>query len=387
MLKIAIPLSSFKGDQWIGGVNYFRNLLLATNRFSEGRYQITLLTARPELFSDVSGVFARAECWAGVLPIVSRAAKKLGPHDFDFFLLRKLKRERYDLISHVHIGRQQDIATLPWVPDFQHRMLSHLFSTQELKQREKNIAMSAYFGRLLVSSQSAKEDFQRCYSFADRVHVSVLKFYSLIEPIRESSTTRSEICARYRIPERYFYVPNQFWQHKNHRILIEAMSRCRNQAEIVCSGKTEDYRNPAYFRELLTYARKLGVEKRFHVLGVIPYEDVISLMRHAMAVINPSLFEGWSTTVEEAKALGKRILLSSIPVHLEQAPDHAWYFPPNDSAQLAELLDRVSGEWTEAAEFERMTHAASMQPNNRRAFIDEFYSIARACVMGGSGSV
>ncbi len=37
------------------------------------------------------------------------------------------------------------------------------------------------------------------------------------------------------------------------------------------------------------------------------------------ALINPSQFEGWSTTVEEAKSLGVKMLLSDLEVHKEQA--------------------------------------------------------------------
>ena len=39
----------------------------------------------------------------------------------------------------------------------------------------------------------------------------------------------------------------------------------------------------------------------------------------SVALLNPSHFEGWSTTVEEARALGVPMLLSDLDVHLEQA--------------------------------------------------------------------
>ena len=70
----------------------------------------------------------------------------------------------------------------------------------------------------------------------------------------------------------------------------------------------------------------------------MPYSDVIALMRYSVAVINPSLFEGWSTTVEEAKSLGKSILLSDIPVHREQSPVRGHFFKANSAEQLAEEM-------------------------------------------------
>ena len=73
----------------------------------------------------------------------------------------------------------------------------------------------------------------------------------------------------------------------------------------------------------------------FRVLGSIPDHDLLGLMRNSVAILNPSLFEGWSTSVEEAKSLGKTVLLSDIAVHREQAPDLGVYFHPQDAEDLA----------------------------------------------------
>ena len=53
-------------------------------------------------------------------------------------------------------------------------------------------------------------------------------------------------------------------------------------------------------------------------------------MRKAMAVIQPSLFEGWSTVVEDARALGKPMILSDFPVQIEQDPPSSDYFERNN---------------------------------------------------------
>ena len=57
----------------------------------------------------------------------------------------------------------------------------------------------------------------------------------------------------------------------------------------------------------------------------LPYAELLVLMQGARALINPSRFEGWSTSVEEARTLGVPMLLSSIAVHREQAGDVADY--------------------------------------------------------------
>ncbi len=77
-------------------------------------------------------------------------------------------------------------------------------------------------------------------------------------------------------------------------------------------------------------------------MDLVPRRHVISLMRTCMALINPSFFEGWSSTVEEARALGVPMLLSDIAVHREQMESTAIYFNAADAAGLAgKLLEIV----------------------------------------------
>ena len=105
-------------------------------------------------------------------------------------------------------------------------------------------------------------------------------------------------------------------------------------------------------------AAEMGCARSSRCLGLVSYADLIGLMRYLTALINPSLFEGWSTTVEEAKSLGKTIILSDIPVHREQAPENGRFFDPGwPRTQLAdrmiEVADGYSRRAQEMAQFDR----------------------------------
>jgi glycosyltransferase involved in cell wall biosynthesis len=69
---------------------------------------------------------------------------------------------------------------------------------------------------------------------------------------------------------------------------------------------------------------------------------VISLLRTCAALINPSFFEGWSSTVEEARVLGVPMLLSDIAVHREQMQNAATYFNAADAEGLAANLREIA---------------------------------------------
>ena len=111
-----------------------------------------------------------------------------------------------------------------------------------------------------------------------------------------------------------------------------------------------------------------GIQANFRHLGMIPIGDVYALLRSAAALINPSSFEGWSTTVEEAKSFGTPMILSDIGVHREQAAGGALYFGLEDASALANHLAAV------AAAFEPSEPRMPLPDTDRRvaAFAADF---------------
>jgi glycosyltransferase involved in cell wall biosynthesis len=164
-----------------------------------------------------------------------------------------------------------------------------------------------------------------------------------------------QILSTLKIDEPFFHIPNQLWAHKNHSVVIEALKILKAKGNcplVISTGFTEDYRNPSYFPALLKDVEAYGLTDHIRFLGLIEYEQVATLMRKSVALINPSLFEGWSTTVEEAKSLGKKILLSDIPVHKEQSPGRGEFFPTNGPEKLAELITQSMNVYDDSIEEE-----------------------------------
>jgi glycosyltransferase involved in cell wall biosynthesis len=145
----------------------------------------------------------------------------------------------------------------------------------------------------------------------------------------------------YGLPERFFFLPNQLWAHKNHICVVRALKILKEEkCEVVvaATGNPLDMRHSAYFDALMEEVRAADLKENFRFLGIVPYEHVLALMQSAAALVNPSRCEGWSTTVEEAKSSGAPMILSSLPVHREQAGDGALYFSPDSPQELATHL-------------------------------------------------
>jgi glycosyltransferase involved in cell wall biosynthesis len=378
VIRVAFVLAGRTGV-WLGGLNYYRNLLSAIGAtrgtqlepvlFVGERYDSGALTEFPPvevhqvpMLDRLTPGWAARTLWRGGLA----SDRPLG---------RLLERNGVAVMSHSgHLGRFARVPAIGWVADLQHRRLPELFGRPMWLWRDAKYRSLAHFAdHLLVGSEAGRSDLLDLAPAA-AAKTSVLRFV-VDPPPAERLPSTEELRGRYGLPERYLYLPNQFWVHKNHALVVEALRRLRargRELTVVATGVPYDRRRPGHFEELMRRAEEAGVSGDFRVLGVVPYEHVTTLLRGATAMLNPSLFEGWSTTVEEAKSLGKRTLLSDIPVHREQAPAGSEYFDPHDPDALAELMERAFDRDDLEADRQLAERAAAELPERRRRFVETY---------------
>jgi glycosyltransferase involved in cell wall biosynthesis len=334
-------------SHWTGGFNYLRNALRVLRLHESARLQPVLFLA-PEVSPDDTRLLAsevveppiRAEWLAGS----RRGARfrKTILTGSDAAAAHAFRRERIDVAFEAgeFFGLRFPVPALTWVADFQSHHLPQFFSWRA--------RWRTYLGRrlqlmgrrmILLSSRDAERD---CHRFLPRSRGRTLVVPFAI-PQPAGLVADPAIPRAHGLPDRYFYLPNQFWQHKNHRVVIEALAIARAHAPemaVAASGSTIDHRDPGFYDELRDRVGTLGLDESFRFLGLVPATDVPQLALQSVAIVNPSLFEGWSTTVEEGKSLGVPLVLSGIGVHREQAGDRARYFDPHSaSAAASALLD------------------------------------------------
>jgi glycosyltransferase involved in cell wall biosynthesis len=104
----------------------------------------------------------------------------------------------------------------------------------------------------------------------------------------------------------------------------------------------EVYPGTEHIEQLRAIVKENKLESYVSFLGVIPRQDQLCMMRHAKAVLQPSRFEGWNTTIEDAKSMQLPVIASSIPVHKEQLENAGTYFDPENDEDLANLLATYS---------------------------------------------
>ena len=387
MIRVAIS-AYLRGNDWLGGMNYFRSLVNALRKYpAPDEFAISILTNRPEKLGDqkagdvdiIHAPWLDSTSRTGYF--LNGAIKTTG--FVNPMLYRYAKTSEIDLITHSTVGFFNACPTLFWMQDFQHCYYPKYFSLYERARRDRNVRISLRTGHILFSSYSAAADFRHFYPHLCGVQAHVLQFTPLVYE-SEKPLRRNELEFKYNLQGEYFFLPNQFWKHKNHKIVIEAMHRLPATFQVVSTGQLSDTRDNEHIREIMALIKQYSLGNRFRLLGVVPRADLLGLMRHALCIINPSLFEGWSTTVEEAKYLGKRVLLSDIPVHREQDPADAVFFSPLDPDELAHAMEGVKDDYDRAQEQKRTEQGKSGYESSIERFSNQFRIIAKKILdLGG----
>lgn len=349
MNKIKVGFLLNLSYSWMGEVNYIKSLLNSIKKYeSQSIHPIIFFPEKIDEklrkeFETLAEVNTTSLLSKGSINyIIWRATRKI--FNTDIYVEIVLRNFKLDIFSHSTLIGLGNTKTLNWIPDFQHLRLPQMFNKNEITLRNKSILnLLNKSDRIVLSSKDAQQDLIENFGFKYKQKVDVIEFVSIIEKYSKYEKNDFEyIKSKYNIPQKYFLLPNQFWKHKNHLLVFEALSILNKKGlniSLVCTGLLDDYRNKDYAISILNFIKETGIDVK--MLGLIKYQYLILLIKSSIAVINPSLFEGWSTIVEECKTLGKNLIISDIPIHREQNPKHVIYFNPYKANQLADILESV----------------------------------------------
>jgi glycosyltransferase involved in cell wall biosynthesis len=343
-MKVLLPLINdvFHSDSnWIAATYYIKNLLnaLASQDDMQIPEHIILLPDTikndlilPEFESNASWI-----TWKYLSKELIALDKVL---EFDKFL----ETLDYDVVLNLNNFPMFGFrgGSIAWIPDFQHIRLSEYFSSDEIEERDRHFELQAVLSdAVILSSNDSKADFKNLFpTYENKAQVyqfaSILaKEYFELDP--------SKTLEKFNIAGDFIYLPNQFWKHKNHRCVFEAWKILRDQGTnipLILTGAKNDYRFPEYQVELDHFIEANNLSSSVHYLGFISREDQIQLYRAASFLLQPSLFEGWSTSIEDAKAVGLPVIASDFSVHLEQVPEGV-FFSSKDPVDLALHVERA----------------------------------------------
>ena len=347
-------LINFNYLKWLGGTSVIKNLINCINIHSKNEIEPILIIKKKlsqkekKEFRNIkllkTNFFQNQKLYTRIynkfLILVFGKSKKYD----DFFLKNKI-----DVLSHsnalsnsLFLGKKSSIKSLPFLADLQYLHYPQYFSFKNIILRKLNIIMCALHStKIILSSFDVKKDLKKVSKIGFKR--SVVHQFIFQSPKKNEILSKSFLKNKYKISTKFFYLPNQYRIHKNHIVVLKALKYLKkiNKLDnllIISTGHSEDHRKINYFSEIKDFILKNNLEKNYRYLGIVPFNEVLSLIYHSVALIHPSKFEGRSSPVEQAKSIGKQIILSNINIHKEQNPKRGIYFSPNNFSKLSTII-------------------------------------------------
>lgn len=367
------------GRSWIGGEHYILNLLHALREFrqkqaAEPPFKTILCYEDNSQAERLKTIFAAADDFQYVETVTSASRRRdqfisilnlYIPRRFRFLQVKPRHRllavEGIDVLYPFDFSTKlpQSTQAISWIPDFQPRLLPEFFPAENLKDRlaiEERIIEQA--DDIIFSSLDSIASYEHFFPAA-RAQSHLFRFHTYLEEAvwaADPLITQS----KYHLPNKFFICCNQFWQHKRHAIVFESIAKLAPSIPdlfVVFTGHTQDHRLIEYFDNLCSMINQLGIRSNIAILGLIPKADQRQLMRRSVGIIQPSLSEGWSTVVEDVRAMGKPSVLSDLPVHLEQNPNQSIFFDRFSPDALQRSMAEAWAQWQPGPDLAAEAHA------------------------------
>ncbi|MDF2529161.1 MAG: mannosyltransferase [Gammaproteobacteria bacterium] len=189
---------------------------------------------------------------------------------------------------------------------------------------------------ILVDSAIGKLNASHRYGL-DSERIWALPFLPSAQLYKESAV---DIKKKYAIDGDYIYYPAQFWPHKNHVYIVDALALLKQafqkKLHVIFSGSNKG--NLAY---LLDYAKEKKVAEQVHYIGFAPSEELADLYKQSLALVMPTYFGPTNIPPLEAFALEVPVFYSDLPDLREQVEGTAILMNLRDPESLACSLNEL----------------------------------------------
>ncbi|MDF1547119.1 MAG: glycosyltransferase [Bacteroidales bacterium] len=344
--RMKLGILFYFSSQWMGGVIYVINLIKTLNFLDESQKPEITLFYTPDnkkFLDEIKYPYLTTVEWI-FPPIIWGNLESLiiGKNVFIHKILREYDLDAIYPMHDFPVRTKTKTKLISWCADLQHKHYPEFFTLFQRMQRDFRISLGLRNSdKMVLSSTDVLNDFNNFFTGSKRTQMRIFRFVSVIEDL--TGIDINDLRNKYKLPEMYFMVSNQFHKHKNHKVLLLALAKLKLggiKKHLAITGKFPSAGNSLYLGELHRIIYEHNLHDQISFLGVIPRNEQMQIMKHAQAVLQPSLFEGWSTVIEDAKSLQVPVIASNLKVNIEQLGDGGLYFEPHNADELSAILER-----------------------------------------------
>lgn len=253
---------------------------------------------------------------------------------------KRLRREKIDAVlcttQGIFIPNFSKKVIVP-VQDLMHRYEGRFPEVRkDYEDRELVFASKArYAWCVLTDSEVGKGQFIESYSKYMRKNLPLVISIPFAVPGHITKCEEGFIDT----PPKYIFYPAQFWQHKNHINLVEAVHLLVKDIpdiHLILVGSEKN--SMGKIKELIS---AYGLADNISIRGFVSNENITYLYKHAIGMIMPSYFGPTNIPPLEAMTLGCPVAVSDKYAMPEQVGDAGLLFNPDSPEEIAECIRKL----------------------------------------------
>lgn len=348
MIKVIALVSNSIGSG--GGFDQALNAVLQMRRLSSNRFDFEVFTSVPDnvgfltqlgvpstlvrvsVFDRLLVKFSRSSLWQSL----QRRLQWIGP------LERKLIRHGCDVVYLVTpddlSAALQKLNYISTIWDLCHRETPEFPEVREFNTfsvREKNFKHNLGSALLTLTESSRLADMASEYYGIERGRFLAMPLTPTPFLGEPHAVKAVNVSRKYGFEAGYFFYPAQFWAHKNHIRILQALTELRDAHEwsptVVFCGK-----DGGTFAHVERFIKTHQLQSQVRLLGFVPSEDIRGLYENAIAVVMPTYFGPTNLPPLEAWSVGVPLIYSA---HLgEQSGNAALLVNPDNATELANAM-------------------------------------------------
>lgn len=258
-----------------------------------------------------------------------------------FKLPQLLASLKPDLVHFTHLDKPifytgKSVVTI-------HDLIRHFSKGSDTTTRNLFLYWPKYFGYLLMTRVILKTSYIIVPSNYWRDYIihhfdydpkKIITTYEAVDPGLYSD---HKVVTK---PENYLLYTGNLYPHKNISVLLSAINLLPNiRLKIICARNV-------FSARITKIINNLGLQNQVETLGYVPDKDFQKLYANALALVHPSLLEGFSLTGLEAMALNCPVIAAEASCLPEIYQNSVLYFNPhrpNDLvSQITKLIDNTT---------------------------------------------
>ena len=196
----------------------------------------------------------------------------------------------------------------------------------------KNILPLAYC--IITESDDLKKKIVKLYKLKFNSIISISNLPFILMKNKKKLNIKRDLLIKYNIVGKFYFYPAQFWEHKNHIIILKAIKKLKlkeiNTNFIFC-GK--DQGNLKYINNKIS---EYGIQDNVKIIGYVRDDELLELYKLSIALVMPSYFGPTNIPPVEAWSLKVPVAYSSL--NINHGKNAAVYFDPDSVNDLVKAI-------------------------------------------------